>query len=93
MSAKATQEVLTICQPEEVLISSKRGSVPRLCCVLKKQMYGGRKNWGYQVVAWTPVSTRHPNVPRIREFLSTIYLKIQSDSCIIYLNVEDFREY
>ena len=51
MGSGTTQKVLAIRQPEEVLISSRRGSVPRLCGVLKRHPYGGRKNRGCQAVA------------------------------------------
>ena len=51
MGAEATQEVLAVCQPEEVLISLGKGSVLRLCGVLERHPYGGRKNQGCQAVA------------------------------------------
>ena len=51
MGAGAAQEVLAICQPEEMLISSGRGSIPRLCGVFERHPHGGRKNRGCQAVA------------------------------------------
>ena len=72
----AVQEILTVCQPEEVSISLERSLVPRLCIVFKRHLHGGRKNQGCQAVAWAPVSTRHLSVPWICKFLSTIHLGI-----------------
>ena len=40
-----TQEVLAICQPEEVLVLLGKDSVPRLCNILRKHPHRGQKNW------------------------------------------------
>ena len=49
MGTIITQEVLAICQPEKVSVSSGRDLVPWLCGVFKRHPYGGRKNQGGQV--------------------------------------------
>ena len=46
-----TQEVLAICQPEVVSISSGRDLVLRLCGVLKGHPHRGQKNRGSQAMA------------------------------------------
>ena len=46
MGSRTTQKVLAIRQPEEVPISSKRGSVPWLCGVLGRHPYRRRTNRG-----------------------------------------------
>ena len=51
MGAETTQEVLAVCQPEEVSISSGRGSVSWLCGVLKRHPHEGQKNRGCQAIA------------------------------------------
>ena len=51
MDAGVAQEVLAIRQPEEMLILSGKGSVFRLCGILKRHPHGGRKNRGCQAVA------------------------------------------
>ena len=43
---RTTQEVFTVYQPEKILISSGRGSVPRLCGIFKRHPYGRQKNRG-----------------------------------------------
>ena len=92
MGAGATQKVLTVCQPEEVSISSKRGLVPWLCGILERHLHKKQKNQESQAVAWAPVSTKHPSLPHICQLLLAIHLEIQSDSFITYLDVKDFRE-
>ena len=44
VGAGTTPEVLAVCQPEEVSISSGKGSVPRLCDGLEKNPHRGQKN-------------------------------------------------
>ena len=51
MGVGTTQEVLAICQSEEVSVSSERGLVPRLCDVFERHPHGGQKNRGCQIVA------------------------------------------
>ena len=51
MSTRVIQEVLAVCQSEEVLVSSGKGSVPRLCGVLKRHLHRGQKNRGSQAIA------------------------------------------
>ena len=43
MSFRITQEILAICQPEEVLILSGRDLVPWLCVILEKYLHRGQK--------------------------------------------------
>ena len=51
MGAEATQEVLAVCQPEEMSISSEKGSVLWLYGIFKRHLHGKEKNRGCQVVA------------------------------------------
>ena len=47
MGSGTIQKFLTICQLEEVLISSGRASVPWLCGILERHLHGGQTNRGY----------------------------------------------
>ena len=91
MIAGATQEVLTVCDPEKVLILSGKSLVPQLCSILEK--HGRRKNQDSQKVARIPFSTRYLSVSRICKPLSQNYPGIQLNSWTTYLNIEDVREY
>ena len=51
VGSRATQEVLAVCQPKEVLVLSGRDLVPRLYTILKKHPHGEQKNRDSQVVA------------------------------------------
>ena len=50
MSFRIIEEAFTIYQLKEILISSRKGLVFRLCDILKRYLYKDEKNQGSQAV-------------------------------------------
>ncbi len=46
MDAGSAVKAFVVCQPKKVLISPKRGEIPRLYCLLSRHPNGRKRNQG-----------------------------------------------
>ena len=67
------EEILSICQSEEMSISSGRSLIPRLYTVFARYLYRRWEDQSSRAVAWTQISKRHSGFLYICQFLLAIY--------------------